>query len=94
MNDLKLRTMAAGLLLVLAFAAAPLLPAATGNDPDAQKQPVESSGTGKTGVEEGQAEITPPPGPETPPAKPKPLKEFKPTESIKADSAVAFPIDI
>ncbi len=30
----------------------------------------------------------------TPAATPRPIKEFKPTDKIEADSAVSFPIDI
>jgi hypothetical protein len=94
MSDQQPRNTFAGLLLALVLNAAPALIAAAQTGPAETDKAAEPPASETNAGQQGQARQKPPPGAESPSPEAKPLKEFKPTETIRADSAVAFPIDI
>lgn len=65
------------------FAVSVLLPAVAAQDKGGAQAPPETA-TGRTGTQNQK----PPPSPG------KPVTTFKPSEKIRADSAVSFPVDI
>ena len=103
MSNLKSFKMIAGLMLAGFLLAAPLLLAGAENEPAGQDRPEQPAVTQKPDhqtqeqaqeqVQEGAAEATSPAA-QTPTTPDRSMNEFKPTEQIGADSAVAFPIDI
>jgi len=99
MSNSKTFNMIAGLILAGFLLAAPLLLAGAENEPAGQDKPEQPAVIQKPdqqaqeGAQEGAAGATSP-ATQTPPSKARSLNEFKPTEQIGADSAVAFPIDI
>ena len=64
-------------------------PVQPGDVPETSSQPLPQTGDAEPETQQ-DAETTPP----VTGAAVKPLKEFKPTEQIEADSAVSFPVDI
>lgn len=95
MNKLKTRGMTPGLLLSGLLVVAPLLLIGAENESAEKDKQVQSTSPPiseqQTRDEAGE---TAAPGVPKPPSNPQPVKEFKPTEKIGADSAVAFPVDI
>ena len=94
MNKLKYQRVIPLLLLVAASMA--VLAAGTDNQA-AEPTPVvtPSENPEQTSPQAGDVDPGVPEAVEkTPAATPRPIKEFKPTEKIEADSAVSFPIDI
>ncbi len=94
MNKLKYHRVIPLLLLVAASMAA--LAAGTDNqatEPTPAVTPSENPE--QTSSQAGDVDPEAPEAVEkTPAATPRPIKEFKPTDKIEADSAVSFPIDI
>ena len=64
-------------------------PAQSGDVPETISQTPPQTGDGEPETQQDVEEAPPVTG-----AAVKPLKEFKPTEQIEADSAVSFPVDI
>ena len=64
-------------------------PAQSGDVPETTSQTPPQTGDGEPETQQDVEKAPPVTG-----AAVKPLKEFKPTEQIEADSAVSFPVDI
>jgi len=86
-------------ILILALIIVVLLPPVLGwtqtDNNEQDKPPASKISTGSDQEETQKLDQSKETSPVPPPGKGgKPLKEFKPTEKIAADSAVSFPIDI
>ena len=95
MNKLKrLMLFSLPLLVLLAVAYLPQDLVAQDNEPPLPAQPVPATEEPRPVPAEAEAGGQAKPTPAAPAKTTKPIKEFKPSETIGADSAVAFPIDI
>lgn len=86
------------LIPLLLLAAVSMAVLAAGNDNQATESTpavTPSENPEQTSSQAGEVDPEVPEAVEkTPAATPRPIKEFKPTDKIEADSAVSFPIDI
>lgn len=95
MNKLKqLMLISLPLLALLAVAYLPQDLAAQDKEQPVPARPVPASEESRTAPVEPETDNQVQPAPAVPARATKPIKEFKPSETIGADSAVAFPIDI
>ena len=97
MNKQKLHRLVI-LLVLLVFSVLVVAQGTDQQEPAAVREPTRSEETTKASPQASEAEPDAQPSegeaPEGSTAVVTPIKEFKPTEQIKADSAVSFPIDI
>jgi hypothetical protein len=91
-----IRNLLAAVLLIAALL--PLVLVGAENETVVDNKPAATDTSQPGSVEEQDGPVEPAqPDSETPPGTgkdPRPVKEFKPTDKIGADSAVSFPIDI
>ena len=95
MSSSKPFNVIAGLVLTGFLLLAPLMLAVAETEPAGKDNPEQPPVAQKPDEQAAEQAAEPASSAaQTPPAKARPVNEFKPTEKIGADSAVAFPIDI